>query len=54
MNNVLNYRGWLLSLVTALLCIALLVGIFLMHESASAAHLVRHGIMIIQVHRQIA
>ena len=48
MNNVLIDRRLLLSIIVALLCITLLVGALLIHESVGAMHLGRQGIMIIQ------
>lgn len=54
MNSIVNQRSVIVStvvLIAALLCIALFVGILLIHESMNATHLVKHGIMIIQPHR---
>ena len=54
MNSIVNHRSVVVSTVVigvALLCIALFVGVLLIHEGMNGAHLVRHGIMIIQPHR---
>jgi len=54
MNSIVNHRSLIVStvvIVVALLCLALFVGAFLIHDSLNGTHLVRHGIMIIQTHR---
>lgn len=54
MNSIVNHRSVIAGtvvIVVALLCIALLVGALLIHESMNGTHLVKHGIMIIQAHR---
>ncbi len=56
MNSIVNHRSGIVStvvLVVALLCIALFVGALLIHDSVNATHLVRHGIMLIQAHKQV-
>ncbi len=54
MYGIVNQRSVIVSTVVigvALLCIALFVGVLLIHESMNGTHLVQHGIMIIQTHR---
>lgn len=56
MNSIVNHRSGIVSavvIVVALLCIALFVGALLIHDSMNGAHLVKHGIMIIQPHRMV-
>ncbi len=56
MNSIVNHRSVIAGtvvIVVALLCIALLVGALLIHESMNGTHLVKHGIMIIQAHRMV-
>lgn len=53
MNTIMNYRMLLFSVIVVLLCAALLVGAFLIHDSVSGTHLVKHGIMVIQTHGQL-
>ena len=53
MNSIVNHRNVIAStvvIVVALLCIALFVGVLLIHENMNSTHLVKHGIMIIQAH----
>jgi hypothetical protein len=53
MNSIVNHRNVIVStvvIVVALLCIALFVGVLLIHENMNGTHLVKHGIMIIQAH----
>jgi hypothetical protein len=55
MSNIASYRRLIFSIVVvviALLCIALFVGNFLLHDSMNGTQLVKHGIMIIQTHNQ--
>ena len=54
MNSIMNHRSVIVStvmIVVVLLCIALFVGALLIHVSMNGAHLVKHGIMIVQAHR---
>jgi hypothetical protein len=56
MNSIVTQRSVIVSTVVisvALLCIALFVGILLIHESMDGTHLVKHGIMIIQAHHMV-
>ncbi|HKF37235.1 MAG TPA: hypothetical protein VKB35_10080 [Ktedonobacteraceae bacterium] len=53
MNSIVNHRSVIVSIVVALLCIALFVGALLLHESMHGTHLVTHGIMLIQAHKQV-
>ena len=56
MNSIVNHRSVIVStvvIVAALLCLALFVGALLIHDSMNGNHLVKHGIMIIQAHKQV-
>ena len=56
MNSIVNHRSVIVStvvIVVAFLCIALFVGTLLIHDSMNGTHLVKHGIMIIQAHKQV-
>ncbi len=56
MNSIVNHRSVIVSTVVigvALLCIALFVGALLIHDSMNGTHLVKHGIMLIQAHKQV-
>jgi hypothetical protein len=56
MNSIVNHRSVIVStvvIVVALLCIALFVGALLIHDSMNGTHLVKHGIMLIQAHKQV-
>ena len=56
MNSIVNHRSGIVStvvIVVALLCIALFVGALLLHKSMHGTHLVTHGIMLIQAHKQV-
>ncbi len=54
MNSIVNNRSVVVSTVVigvTLLCIALFAGVLLIHSGMNEAHLVKHGIMIVQSHR---
>ena len=56
MNSIMNQRSGIVStvvIVVALLCLALFVGALLIHDSMNGAHLVKHGIMLIQAPRMV-
>jgi hypothetical protein len=56
MNSIVNHRSVIVSTVVigvALLCIALLVGVLLIHDSMSVTHLAKHGVMLIQAPRMV-
>jgi hypothetical protein len=56
MNSIVNHRSVIVStvvIVMALLCIALFVGALLIHDNVNGTHLVKHGIMLIQAHKQV-
>lgn len=56
MNSIVNHGSAVVStivIVVMLLCLALLVGVLLIHESMYGTHLVKHGVMIIQAHRMV-
>ena len=51
MNRLVNHRSVIVStvvIVVALLCIALFVGVLLIHANMNEARLVMRGIMIVQ------
>lgn len=56
MNSIVNHRSVIVStvvIVVALLCIALFVGVLLIHSSMNGTHFVKHGIMLVQAHRMV-
>jgi hypothetical protein len=56
MNSIVNRGRAVVStivIVAVLLCLALFVGVLLIHSSMNEAHLVKHGIMIVQAHRMV-
>jgi hypothetical protein len=55
MNSTVNNRYIIINtvvIIIAFFCIALFVDVLQIHASVNAAHLVNHGIMLIQTHVQ--